>query len=735
MAEQERIGKRVFAAAALVIAAGWWAARTANATEEPEQLAEVVVTAQKRRDLERDTPVSVTVLSTRTLQRASATQLRDIAGSIPGLGFTSPGAGEAQINLRGVTTGGNVSPTVGIYVDEVPYGSSTPFAAGAQLALDAGLFDLERVEVVRGPQGTLYGAGTMGGLLKYVPARPDPSVSSAFVQAGIGNTQHGGMNHELAGMVNLPFADGRSAVRAAGFSFREGGYVDDVELQRADVNRARVRGGRAELLWEPLDELVVRLAVFAQDIDRDATTAADRDLASGAPVEGPLLKRRALAEPFAQTFRLASATVQYAAGFADLVAVSSFQRARVGSRSDASDLYVPLLAGLVPDVDAVGVDKQIVTRRFTQEIRLSATGDRVDWLAGAYFTRETSDQGQQVPVFDARRQMLPVNLATIDLPSGYREAAGFATLTLHATDRLDLTAGARQAGSRLNQEQLASGLVAQPLPERRTRESVTTFLAGARYRISPQLMGYLRVADGYRPGGPNLVANDPVSGLPIADPSFDADFLTSYEAGLKFRSEDRRIGLDVALYQIDWDDLQVVAVRNGVGVIDNASAARNRGAELQLDLRPAPRVSLAAAIGWMDAQLSRDAPDLGAVRGDRLPNTPRVTAWISGERQFLLQGRSAWLGFAVRHAARRTSSFANDAGQPLYRLPAYTVVDLRGGIEMGSWRLQAQIRNVADRRAQISASTALAVAGAAARVTLLQPRTYGVTLSTDFPGG
>lgn len=717
------------AALLLVTMAG--SARAGEAALLPEELDEVVVTAQKRRDLLRDTPLSVTVLTANALQQMGATQLRDLAGSVPGLGFTSPGAGEAQINLRGVTTGGNVSPTVGIYVDEVPYGSSTPFAGGAQLALDVGLFDMDRVEVLRGPQGTLYGASTMGGLVKYVPARPDHDAFSRFMRAGLGNTQHGGMNHELAATVNVPFGGGTAALRVGGYHVRDGGHVDDVQLGLSDVDTASILGGRAELSWAPLPELSVRVAVFAQDIDRDGTTAADRDLASGAPIDGPLLKRGALAEPFAQEFRLVSGTVDYALGFADLISVSSFQRATVESRADASDLYVPLLASLVPGVNAVGVDKHIVTERLTQEIRLSATGNRLDWLAGAFFTHETSDQGQDVPILDASGQLLPVNLATIELPSGYRETAAFATLTWHATERLDLTAGARQARNRLWQEQLASGLTAQPLPERRTHESVTTFLAGLRYRFSERLMGYLRLANGYRPGGPNLVANDPVSGQPIADPSFDSDSLISHELGVKFSSADRRFSLDAAIYQIDWDDLQVIAVRNGVGVIDNASEARNRGAELQMNLRPMPRLSLAAAVGWMNAELSQDAPDLGASRGDALPNTPEFTVSVSGDHAFNVSGREAWLGLAVRHAGRRVSSFEGNAGQPLYRLPAYTVLDLRGGIELGSWRLQANIRNVTNRRGQVSAGTGSTVVGAPARVAMMQPRTYGVTLSTN----
>src|SRR5262245_52430284 len=148
-------------------------------------LEEIIVTAQKRQEKLSETPLSVSVLSARDLSAMAATQFRDFAATVPGLSFTSTGAGQTQVNLRGINSGGDVSPTVGIYVDEVPYGSSTAFASGGQLALDVGLFDVQRVEILRGPQGTLYGASTMGGLLKYVPTPPDTSAFGGTARAGI----------------------------------------------------------------------------------------------------------------------------------------------------------------------------------------------------------------------------------------------------------------------------------------------------------------------------------------------------------------------------------------------------------------------------------------------------------------------------------------------------------------------------------------------------------------------
>ena len=177
--------RRALSAAAGLLGLGAVATATAQTSTNVSVLEEVVVTAQKFEQKLSETPLSVTAISARNLEVLGATQFRDFASTVPSLTFTTSGVGSTQVNLRGITTGNNISPTVGIYVDEVPYGSSTPFASGAQLALDVGLFDVSRIEILRGPQGTLYGASTMGGLLKYVSVLPDVSAFGATARAGV----------------------------------------------------------------------------------------------------------------------------------------------------------------------------------------------------------------------------------------------------------------------------------------------------------------------------------------------------------------------------------------------------------------------------------------------------------------------------------------------------------------------------------------------------------------------
>ena len=723
--------RRALSAAAGLLGLGGVALATAQTSMSVSVLEEVVVTAQKFEQKLSETPLSVTAISARNLETLGATQFRDFASTVPSLTFTTSGVGSTQVNLRGITTGNNISPTVGIYVDEVPYGSSTPFASGAQLALDVGLFDVSRIEILRGPQGTLYGASTMGGLLKYVSMVPDVSAFGATARAGLVSTSGGGVGYDAAAAINAPLADDTAALRVSGFYTRDSGFVDNLASGHDDVNESNVYGGRADLLLKPTERLSLRVAAFAQDIDRDGTASADFGLASGEPIDGELDQRRLRAEPFEQDFRLVSGTLTYDFASAALTSISSYQTVRSHAITDVSAFFGPALAANGIVLGSIEVEKENETDKFTQEVRLAATGQTLDWSIGAFYTDEQSDQFQTLNASLPDGAVFPMNLLTVNLPSSYEEYAGFGTLTWHLTQQLDFTGGLRYAHNSQTFEQIGSGPLIFSVPERSVSDSIVTYLGTIRYRASDNLMSYLRYATGYRPGGPNVVLND-LSGQPLASPTFDADKLRSYEGGIKASSADGRFGVDAAVYFIKWDDLQINAVRNGLGVVDNAAAAESKGAELTLTLIPTQHLTLVAAFGYIDAELSEDAPDLGGLEGDRLPDTPEFTGTLAADYSFEVGGREAFLGTTVRHVTDRVSSYDASAGSPQYDLPEYTTVDLRTGLQLGSARLQFYVKNAFDERGKLSATTAFSALGGPVWVSLVQPRTIGLNLITQF---
>jgi outer membrane receptor protein involved in Fe transport len=701
-----------------------------NTGANQEGVQEIIVTAQKIEERLSDIPMSITAITARDLQMLGATQFLDFASTVPSLNFTSSGVGQTQVNLRGITSGYNVSPTVGIYVDDVPYGSSTPFVASAQLALDVGLFDMSRIEILRGPQGTLYGASTMGGLLKYVTNLPDTTNFAGTVRANVANIQQGGFGYDVSSAVNVPLAGDEAALRVSGFYTHSGGYIDNLTLDDERVNQADVYGGRVDFLFAPNERLSVRLAAFAQDIERDGSIAADFDRVTGSPIDDELEQRRALAEPFDQRFRLASATVKYAFDRVTLSSISSYQTVRSDAITDFSALYVPAFGG--PGVfSAIGLIRNADTDKFTQEIRLAASGRVIDWLAGVFYTNEDSKQFQKLPAYDPSGALSPVNLLTLTIPSRYEEYAGFGNLTVHATDKVDITGGVRYAHNSQRQEQIGAGLLVGSVPARRASDSVPTWLASIRYRATANVMPYLRFATGYRPGGPNAVVND-LNGQPLAAPSFAADKLKSYEAGIKASSVDRHFSADLALYHIDWDDMQITAIRNGLGVIANAAKARSQGAELTVSALPVPEVTLVGTFGYTNAELTGDAPDLGGVKGESLPDSPKITAALSADYRFPLGGYGAFAGTTIRYVADRKANFDQSAGMPQYELPNYTAVDVRAGLTFGSARVQLYCKNVADERGQLSAITGTSLFGGPANVSILQPRTVGLGVDVSF---
>lgn len=705
------------------------AASSAAAPLDGVVLEEVTVTAQKREERLIDTPQSISVVSSDALSRIGAVQFRDFANTVPGLTFATAGAGFTQVSLRGVTTGQDVSPTVGIYVDEVPFGSSSGFAQGAQLALDVGLFDIEQIEILRGPQGTLYGASTMGGLIKYVTRAPETDQFRGQAQTGVSGTHQGGTNYNFAAAINAPLVPNKAALRASGFKSRDAGYIDNELLGRDDVNRSDVYGGRLDFLVQPTEQLTVRLGGFLQNISRDGLATADYT-AEGVSLSSNLEQSNPLAQPFDQKFRLVSGVIDYKFGSHTLTSISSYQTMDAEVFYDYSRQFLPVLALIGLDFGSLGDAQSLETNKFTQEVRLASNGSgRLQWLIGGFYTKESSSNSQVFVQTELDGQPSSVNLLTATSPSSYKEYAGFTDVTYRFSEKLDVSAGVRVAHNKQEYTQIASGLLVASLPKNTSDDDVTTYLANARYYVSERATGYVRFATGYRAGGPNFVVNDPVTGLPVAPPTFEPDQLRSYEIGFKGESAGRRYGIDLAAYYIDWENIQILDSSHGFTAYANAGAASIRGAELALNAHPIAGFSATGAFAYQDAALSESAPLLGGVDGERLPNVPKFTAAVTADYQFTEDGWKPSIGTTLRYVSSRRATF--DANPLQYRLPSYTTVDARAGFIIGAVNAQLYVHNALDERGRQNAFLYTATPGAIP-VSILQPRTVGLRVSMDF---
>ncbi|MGH8635183.1 MAG: TonB-dependent receptor, partial [Burkholderiales bacterium] len=339
--------------AAISIALGGGSAWAQQAPGERVALGEVVVTAQKREETLREVPLSVSVISSQQLEDFHVTRLTDIAAYVPGLQVTSSGApGLTSISLRGIAPV-SASATVATYIDENPLGSSGFFQAANALALDLLPYDIERVEVLRGPQGTLYGASAMGGLLKYVTRGPDLSDGEFRIGIGASDVEGAGdLGRDLRVGANLPLVEGRLALRASYARNEIPGYVDDAQRGGQDINDGTQESARVALLWQVSDAVGLDFTATRQSIDSDNNGTVALNTATQGPLLDDLQTLRFVDEPFEKEIDFYSATLNWDLGWADFISASGYSDVSTDVRQDFTFAFgeLPLLLGLAPGI-------------------------------------------------------------------------------------------------------------------------------------------------------------------------------------------------------------------------------------------------------------------------------------------------------------------------------------------------------------------------------------------------
>ena len=326
------------------------------------------------------------------------------------------------------------------------------------------------------------------------------------------------------------------------------------------------------------------------------------------------------------------------------------------------------------------------------------------------------------------------DLLFADIPSFYRETAAYGDVTWNATSRLALTGGMRLARNTQSYLVSADGaLVGGPATfVGDSAETSKTYLATAKYALTPSSNIYTRVASGYRPGGPNPVIRDE-NGNALVPPTFQHDSLWSYEAGYKADLLDKALSVQAAIYDIEWSQIQQYFAVNGVNVIVNGGRARIKGAELSATYRPTRQWSLGGGVAYNDARLTDDAPGL-AMAGSRLPNTPYLSANLSANYGFAVAGHAAYVGASQRLVGARNAGFDGSSALPNYRMPGYGLTDLLAGVELQRVQVALFLRNLFDKRAQVGAETNLVAAGVGgpALVSESRPLTVGMNLTAKF---
>lgn len=704
--------------------------------DQPVGPQDIIVTAQKRDERLLDVPVSVTAISTDALIAQNLVQVRDFYATVPGLSYTG-GSGQTTLALRGVTTSLAGNPTVGVTVDDVPFGSSSALGYGGRLSPDLDPSTLDRIEVLRGPQGTLYGASSLGGLLKYVTATPSTTEWSGRVEAGASFVHRGSEGWSARGSVNAPILADRVGLSVSGFYRRDPGYIDNITTGNSDWNRARAYGGRAALLIKPVDSVSILLSALVQDLDGRGSPNVEVSPAY-VPIAGPLATAASQGEdPFLTKSRLYSGRITADLGFGELTSITAYGENRYQASPDQSVRFAGLLGAFGVGGNNAVLSNNLSTDKFSQEIRLASNGDGpLDWLVGGFYTKEKTQGLQTLDAVNPATGALVLRLLTADFPSNLEEVAGFADLTYALTDKFDIQVGGRYSHNKQDYVEVDSGpLAGDPIPISRSSDSSFTWLVTPRYKFSDDMMAYARVASGYRPGGPNSnVGNIPRS--------YGPDKTINYELGLKGTTLDRLVTYTASLFWIDWNDIQLAQTDPVTQFLffTNGSGARSRGAEVELSVRPWRGMTLAGNAAYTDAELTGGLPGSATPgqqvgnAGDSLPYAAKFAANLSADQDFELgNGLTASLGGNMSYLGKRLGTFASALATPRGVAPAFTTFDLRGGVQYRGIRYNLYIRNLTDKRAFTSAE--LRAAGNLAsgyNLSVIQPRTFGGSLAVSF---
>ena len=714
------------------------------------QLQEIVVTAEKRVSTVQQVPLSVTAITGDQLDHRGMATLEDVATQTPGISMKQFSPGETEYEMRGLPSSGGASATVGLYLNEIPMSAPAQSFQGKPL-IDPSLFDLDRVEVLRGPQGTLYGAGSEGGTIRLITALPAFDRFRAASQTTLSNTANGGFNWAQSGMVNLPLDDHSLALRLVGTAAYNSGWIDRVvlnpfpigaagtcgwlECTRGDVANApvasretktnweRLRGGRAELKYQPTDALTVDAFFMYQGIQSGAFPQVD---ASGVSIDQLVhYQPNNLGTPFSDSFRIWGLNVTYDLGFAQLTSASSTWNHDswfVADDSELGQILIGTYFGLpTPETYTQWVEDY--TEQTSQELRLASHNDGpFQWLVGGFFSRFESIASATAgnPVLANLSTGGPAANPTgigFDQRDPYliKQYAAFTEETYAFTPTLKATIGARYFRYSTNLRADISGLFAPSGNATPTLSSTSVSSSGATpkvdlsYQPSRDLTIYAQVSKGFRPGGVNY---PPPAGLcPGQNLTYAPESIWNYEVGEKARFANGRVVLNADLYYIRLHNAQQSLTLPCTYVFStNVGDGESYGPELELSAQLTDELSVSIAGTYTTAHIVKIDPALAGstigatellVPGIPLLNVPQYTV-----SEAIDYGLKLADGIKLSGRVSATSTGPTyDVNYFVERLPPFTIVDARLGLSRGPWEGVLFAHNLTNKIAKLTINT------------------------------
>lgn len=715
---------------------------TASAQEDGgKALEEIVVTARKRSETVLDVPISINVISAKAIENLGAENFTDLLTSVPSLTAYENGPGRTRLSIRGIANGGGNDndtqnqETVGIYMDEVPIsmGAMNP---------EFNLFDLQRVEVLRGPQGTLYGAGSLAGTVRLVSNQPDLFEVEGKIDASLSAVSQGEQGGGIKALVNAPIIPGKLAVRASTYYTDTPGFIDNTLTGETDLNRALSRGLKISTLFQATEDLSATLTFINHNYS-DGGRPEDLDRAPELSRDFPSF------DGYDDEMQLYNLTLNYDFGWGELVSSTSYFDRFVTNPRSLDDLFG---AALPPTVIPSELVDTTDTETLVQEIRISSTNDgNLNWTAGVYFDERDTFYLNTFPVPGADAAL------GIDSPSFFGAPVdnlfyGFDDLTVKTAaifgevyyniERWTVTAGLRYFDWEQDIEFYQSGLFNGGFDTdiRPTgQEDGINPKINVSYDLNDDWLLYGQAARGFRYGGingaiPEAVCADELEGVSREGGDtrfFDSDSTWNYEFGAKGTFADGAMSLSATAFSIQWSDTQTQrSFECGFSFRENVGELTSQGVEFEYDARFTDKLTFSLGGAYMNAELDQDVPNLGALAGDKAPFVPEFTLNTSLEyRSPLSPTLEGYTWINAQYVDDRNTEFdLENSNNKL--MESYKLINFRTGITWDRMDVSLFINNLTDSRAVVRALGRPPFdPDARIRVT---PRTVGVSLRAYF---
>lgn len=701
-----------------------------------------------------NTPMALSVISPAQLDSEGLSGVSDFIRTLPSVNMQSLSPGENDIEMRGLVTEG-LDPTntqnrslVAIYLDD---------AAITQQGFnpDLHVYDLERIEVIRGPQGTLYGSGSMAGTIRLITKKPDWQAFTSDADVSVSETDHGGTNYSVRGTMNMPLIDDHLAARLAVYRSDDSGYINNIELHEKESNPSYATQARLAVRWKPVDTLIV---------DASATLARLNALGRNAvyPQLGAYTYESLTPEQFTDYFKLYNVTADLDVSFAHLISSTSYTERQLQEDESFENLGEALLTpgDRLPSPNSNAND----VHDFQEELRLVSNPDqRLRWITGAYFDRYTRAYPQNDlepnfdkifgteigdPTFSSLQYGTPVPNEVFygDINVKERQFALFGEATYEIVPKLDLTLGARYFDFHDDFNLYFAGIagaIGPGMPETTAGEQHSSGAnprAVLAYKLTNDVMFYGEAARGFRYGGVNEPA--PVEfcgtqlaaiGLTESPVAFGPDNLWSYTLGEKGTFDDGRILMNVDAFYIDWRDVQTVHdLSCGYNFTENSGKVKSQGFELETRWRATSALTVALSGSYTDAKANGAIPNLDAADGDRTPYFPR--AIVNASANYVVPMPQGKLLFDVDYTYRSDAFTQFSAENPEYReIPSSKILNAQLAYAFPRWSIALYGSNLTNDHevSRIDANTFGAIQPGDLQY-WGRPLTIGVHLHVDF---